>query len=277
MQIEDRWLRFSASLFSSLLLFYPQEHRREYSEEMNQVFRDLAREIYAERGFSGLIVLWLKTLYDLLKTALQEQLKASLQMTDKKIIRLGSWAFVLAGFMAVLLSGDDFFSGILRLPGYGTVLDVVFYSNNLLYAVGLVGLYARFHNEFGRLGRIAVIVGTVVGLIGFTLVPILSLFFSPWIVHSVDYVIFFISWLVALIALFFLGIEAIRMRLSLQWKISCLIPGLAAFLFILTASIKGDFAAIWSGILSALFLLIGIGVFFLGFMLQTNLERISLS
>jgi hypothetical protein len=198
-------------------------------------------------------------------------------MAEKKLIRLGGWAFILAGFTAVIFSGWDFFPRILSMRRYEVVLDVVFYSNNLLYAVGLVGLYARFRKEVGPLGRVAMILGAVVSLIGFALVPILSLALSPRIVHSVDYVIFFISWLVTLMALVFLGIEAIRMKLSIQWQFCCLIPGLAAFLFILIAIIQGDFAANWSGIQSVDFLLIGIGVFFLGFMLQADRENTFLS
>ena len=64
---------FSATIYRLLLVAYPAGFRHAYGRHMAQVFRDSCRDTYAASGIGGLFVLWLRTLGDVVCTAIQEQ------------------------------------------------------------------------------------------------------------------------------------------------------------------------------------------------------------
>lgn len=64
----------SFRLFLSLMNFYPQEYRKDYSTAMQQVFTQQCRDAYKEKGFWGVVILWLRILPDLGYTAIVEHL-----------------------------------------------------------------------------------------------------------------------------------------------------------------------------------------------------------
>lgn len=68
-------LAASQKLFAQLLHWYPPGFREDYGDQIAQVFRDCSREALESGGIRGLIGLWLTTLPDLFKTALQEHLR----------------------------------------------------------------------------------------------------------------------------------------------------------------------------------------------------------
>lgn len=61
-------------MFRKLLRLYPYAYRREYGELMALLFRDQCRDAWQRGRYAGLLKLWLRTLPDLGKTALNEQL-----------------------------------------------------------------------------------------------------------------------------------------------------------------------------------------------------------
>ena len=102
MQQPQLILSFSHKLYRRLLKAYPTRHRQRFSNEMTQVFGDLCRDIYMERGLIVLLGLWLRTLIDILKTALEERLKEATNMTKEKFIQLSGWALMLGGITFML-------------------------------------------------------------------------------------------------------------------------------------------------------------------------------
>lgn len=70
----NRWIDSSRRLYSRLLKLYPQEHQTEYGPSILQVFTDQCRESFTERGVWGLLILWLRTLFDLGISSLREHL-----------------------------------------------------------------------------------------------------------------------------------------------------------------------------------------------------------
>lgn len=68
-------LATSQKLFAQVLRWYPPGFRRAYGDQIAQVFRDCSREALESAGTRGLIGLWLATLPDLFKTALQEHFR----------------------------------------------------------------------------------------------------------------------------------------------------------------------------------------------------------
>jgi len=67
-------LTASGRLYRLLLAGYPPAFRRRYGQEMAQVFHDCARDAHQQRGLTGLIELWIRTLGDLVTTVPREHL-----------------------------------------------------------------------------------------------------------------------------------------------------------------------------------------------------------
>jgi uncharacterized protein involved in exopolysaccharide biosynthesis len=63
----------SHKLYQRLLAAYPRSHRQEYGGAMAQLFRDQCRDAWAEGRGRGLVILWLRTLPDLVKTSFLER------------------------------------------------------------------------------------------------------------------------------------------------------------------------------------------------------------
>jgi hypothetical protein len=70
----NQWIESSHKVYTTFLNLYPTEHRAEYGESMRQVFTDQCRSAYRQKGTTGLILLWLRTLPDLGYSAFVEHL-----------------------------------------------------------------------------------------------------------------------------------------------------------------------------------------------------------
>ena len=67
-------IALSDKLFRKLLRLYPQSYRRNFGDLMALLFRDQCRDAWQRGRYAGLLKLWLRTLPDLGKTSLIEQL-----------------------------------------------------------------------------------------------------------------------------------------------------------------------------------------------------------
>ena len=63
----------SERIYRALIRLYPEEVRRRYAEEMVRYFGDLCREEWHSRGAKGMVLLWARTLPDLLFSVLKER------------------------------------------------------------------------------------------------------------------------------------------------------------------------------------------------------------
>jgi hypothetical protein len=70
----DTALRVSSRAFAALLILYPDELRREFGDEMTDVFGLQLEEAWEESGFAGLIRVWIRAIGELLFVALPAQL-----------------------------------------------------------------------------------------------------------------------------------------------------------------------------------------------------------
>lgn len=96
METQGQAASFSERLYRALLVAYPKEFRRQYSEQLVQAFGDLYREEFEKRGRMGVLVLWLHTLSDLAVSVFSER---SGFLMSTSLIRLGGAAFVLGGIL----------------------------------------------------------------------------------------------------------------------------------------------------------------------------------
>jgi hypothetical protein len=95
----------SVGIYRRLIGVHPLEFRREFGEAMTQLFADLARDAYAEKGLFGLACFWLGSLKDLIVSALAQHVhcrsyvigKSGWASTNLCIPAVGFWIFLALG------------------------------------------------------------------------------------------------------------------------------------------------------------------------------------
>ena len=270
MQQSQAVLSFSDNLYRRFLRAYPAEYRQGFSEDMAQVFRDLCREIYEREGLLGFLELWLTTLFDLLKTAIEERSKEVVQMTKEKFVRLSGLALMLAGAAFMLgfaLSGQETsFSD--PLGGQDAFIE---YSRLVLIPLsmasltaGMLGMRSRYGAQVGRFGRFSLALGAIGGAIGFVGAIGLGLLLGDgdggWITTM-------LGLLLVLVGMLLFGIAAVRKRPLPRWNALPLITGSLFLLIPIAALITGS-DELSVPVLSTIFLLIAAGFIALGFVVQ---------
>ncbi len=268
MQQSQAVLSFSDNLYRRFLWAYPAEYRRGFSEDMAQVFRDLCREIYEREGLLGFLELWLTTLFDLLKTAIEERSREVVQMTKEKFVRLSGWALMLAGATFMLgfaiggaetsfgdpLGGDDAFYEYSQL----VLVPLAMAS----FTVGMLGMRTRYRAQVGGFGSISLLVGAVGGAIGF--IGAIVLFIAQ---EDMGWMVWVVGMLLLLVGLLLFGIAAVRKRPLPRWKALPLITG-SLFLLIPIAGLITGSDELSVPVLASIFLLIAAGFVALGFVVQ---------
>ncbi len=67
----------SGRVYGVLLLAYPREFRRRFGGEMAQAFKDPCRDAELRGGALGVMMLWVRTMPDLMSTAIVERSRAA--------------------------------------------------------------------------------------------------------------------------------------------------------------------------------------------------------
>lgn len=105
----------SERVYRVLLLAYPKEFRREYGPQMEQAFRDLYQAERERSGQSGLVLLWMRTISDLVPTAVAQRIR--LRANDREAV-MQDRRLAVIGFV-FLLAPLYFVSGSLLKYGLG--------------------------------------------------------------------------------------------------------------------------------------------------------------
>jgi len=133
----DKLVESSRRLYNRLLGLYPKEHRMEYGQEMARLFTDQCRSAASANGKSGLLALWLRTLWDLCKTALVEHFSSPFSTRGLLQANPGEplpWKGVLLVLIPGLvfficqvgtLNGEDWFFTIIPWLGYALMVPVL--------------------------------------------------------------------------------------------------------------------------------------------------------
>lgn len=67
----------SCLIYRRLLIFYPQEFRSRFGEEMVESFEELGRDVILRRGRLGMLSVWRTASWELLSVAVPLRLKSS--------------------------------------------------------------------------------------------------------------------------------------------------------------------------------------------------------
>lgn len=104
----------SAYLYRWLILLYPASFRRNYGDEMIQLFRDLCwDEMRQGDGFLGVLNLWFCVMAELRATAREQHLLAGSYYRFRRtltrvVLAIMSSVFLLGGWLFLLNGGAQF-------------------------------------------------------------------------------------------------------------------------------------------------------------------------
>jgi hypothetical protein len=225
-------LLVSDRLYGALLYLYPATFRAAYGQQMRLTFRDACRAAYHQNGAGGLLVLWLPTLLDLVKSALEERARqGEFTMSKARLITLAGpltilvgsmWLVASIGEMVILIepsSADTFWDVFWLLPVFLSFIPMLFAQ---------IGTRLRFHPSAGVPGRLglALSVAGCAGMIGFVLASMLVGVIAPQIeqVSWPDYVMA-VCFLSLMIGYILFGVDALRYRLLPRWNLLPLLLG----------------------------------------------------
>lgn len=193
-------LQLSQRVFTQLLALYPREYRQEYGPLMAQLFKDCSREAASQGGAAALLELWVTSLLDVFKTALEAHLKEFWHMDKEKTIRTAGWALLLGTTVLLALfatASMEYF----RL-GAGPL-------GMLLLAASAWLLYSGHGHAVGN-AKNALIASMIAALVSFA--GTLLLWLQPEVDNGIAYSLFIFGLVVCLAGL---GIFGLAVRKTL--------------------------------------------------------------
>lgn len=104
----DRPVVLAERVYRALLVAYPKDFRRSHGTEMVQLFKNLSRSELERGGIGGLIGLWLRTLLELVETAVRERTRKGSLMSlaavfsYRNVVRIGGFAAMAGGILLVV-------------------------------------------------------------------------------------------------------------------------------------------------------------------------------
>lgn len=226
----------SERLYSALLFLYPKEFRFAYGQQMCLAFRDACRAAYHQNGASGLLALWLPTLLDLFKSALEERARqGEITMSKTRLIEWTGPLTIIVGVLWMVASAGDFAFqiGLLRDEAFLGLVFIPFFFSFIPMLFALIGSRLRFQPSVGVWGRLGLALSVVgcAGVIVFALAsPLLGGAASE--IGQVSWVNYVMVGCVLGIRIGYIlfGVDVLRYRLLPRWNLLPLLVGLTIVL-----------------------------------------------
>ena len=228
-------LLVSERLYGALLYLYPKKFRAAYGQQMRLTFRAACQVAYRQNGAGGLLALWLPTLFDLLKSALEERARqGEITMSKERLIALTGPLTILVGSMWVVVSLSDL---VLRIGLGGdekfwdlfvAFLSIPFFLSFVPLLFALIGTRLRFHQAAGVPGKVGLAL-SVAGCAGVIISVLANLLLGsvapegdprPWVSYAAVVCLLSIR-----IGYILFGVDALRYRLLPRWNLLPLLLG----------------------------------------------------
>jgi hypothetical protein len=232
----DRLL-FSEQLYAVLLHLYPKQFRAVYSQQMRLTFRDACQVAYHRNGTVGLVALWLPTLLDLLKSALEERARqGEITMSKERLMPLAGPLTIVIGLLWVLASIGEF----VLLVGLGSpdsFWDIFWFFpvllSFLLMIPTFIGTRLRYMQSVSSLGRLGLTLG-VAGCVGMCIFLLVGFVLGAFGIEQETWPNYVIAacFLTLMIGHVLFGVDALRYRLLPRWNLLPLLVGLPSILLI---------------------------------------------
>lgn len=231
-----RELLISERLYAVLLSLYPKEFRAAYGQQMRLTFRDACRAAYHQNGVGGLLALWLPTLLDLFKSALEERARqGEITMSKSRMIALAGPLTILVGSVWVVEAIGDL---MLRTGAANAELFVAFWSIPFFLSffpmlLALIGTRLRFRHSAGIPGRLGLALsvagcaGVIVSVLAYLLLSGAASEVAQYTWVNYAAVVCFLSIRIGYILF---GVDTLRRRLLPHGNLLPLLAGLTVVL-----------------------------------------------
>jgi hypothetical protein len=228
---DGKLVKLTVRVYRFLLTAYPREFREGYGEDMQQVFLDQFRRAYRQ---NNLLWFWIVTLLDWSKSLIEEHIQKETNMSKSTFIRISGWAMVLgalAFFYLCLIAYLDMNNPLLHLsPIYGEIgYFAGLYAGTSLFALGLLGLRARYKEALDDAGKNVLLIGAIFGPL-FTAIGIFGGDLAPGGpyegVGEILWGFLLFGPIVQMFALIFFGIDALRKKPLPRWNGLPLLAGI---------------------------------------------------
>jgi len=275
--IENPFVSISVKVYRALLVAYPTKFQQEYGSHMLQVFRDCCLRAFQQEGSNGMFKLWAVTLFDLLRSSIEEHLQKETFMTRSKFIRLSGWSFMLGAvtfllfFLGIFLDEQvyDPFSRFQAFTDFSYLLFI--WATPILLGVGMFGLRTHYGDQVGSLGKNFLVIGGISGFV-LTMIGVATAGTTEW-----GWILLFAGNAFLLLCLAIFGFLALQTKLLLHWNS---LPIWAGFPFplLMTVSITinsltGQTPKGFDLVSNILVMLQCIALFILGYQLQANVPE----
>lgn len=223
-------------LYATLLYLYPKNFRTAYAQEMRLTFRSASQAAYRRNGINGLLGFWLPTLLDLLKSALEEQVRqGEIMMLKERLIALAGPLTIAVGVLWMVASIGDFAfqTGLVTDEALLGIVMIPFILSFVPLLFALIGARLRFHPSASVLGRLGLglSVAGCAGVVVFTLASMAVGGSSPeanpssWVNYTAVVCVLCIR-----LGYILFGWDALRHKLLPRWNVLPLLVGLTLVL-----------------------------------------------
>ena len=231
-------LLFSERLYAALLHLYPKQFRAAYGKQMRLTFRDACRVAQHRNGTVGLLALWLPTLFDLFRSALEERAhQGELMISKEPLMTLAGPLTIIIGLLWVLASVGEFVL-LVGLGSPASFWDIFWFYPILLSFVlmipAFIGTRLRYIKSVSGLGRLGLIL-SVVGCVGMFIFLLISFVMGAFGIeqHTWPNYVIAVCVLSIMIGHILFGIDALRNNLLPRWNVMPLLVGLPSILLII--------------------------------------------
>lgn len=153
---------FSVRIYWILLTVYPAAFRQEYGSDMLQVFRDCCLNALHRAGGTGLLALWGETFFDMLSSALEQNLRRNIQFSGALLVRMSGWCLSVGGVYLAIVVQVTYLNtaGPAQGSPLSSPVSALYRAQSyllpwawLLITLGIGGMLSRYGAQAGRLGR----------------------------------------------------------------------------------------------------------------------------
>jgi len=161
----------SVWIYRMLLKTYPVRFQKEYGSHMLQVFRDCCLRALHQNGTDGMLRLWAITIFDLLRSLIEEHTQKETFMTRSKFIRLSAWSLMLGAvtlflFFAGVTIDEYVYDPFRKFQAFTQFSYLLFiWATPVLLGLGMFGLRTRYGDQAGSLSKNILLLGGISGFV----------------------------------------------------------------------------------------------------------------
>jgi len=274
-QIENPIVAISVKVYQMLLVAYPAKFQQEYGSHMLQVFRDCCLRSFHQNGTNGMLRLWAVTIFDLLRSLIEEHPQKETFMTRSKFIRLSGWSLILGAvtlflFFAGVFIDEYVYDPFRKFEAFTQVSYLIFiWAAPVLLGIGMFGLRTRYGGEVGGLGKNILLLGAISGFV-LTMIGVATTATVEW-----GWILLFAGNAFLLLCLAIFGFLALQSKPLPRWNSLPIWAGLP-FPVLMTISLAINSTtgqSGWSQVSSVFIMLQCVALFMLGYILQSDVPE----